>query len=86
MFWSNNAGIERHGSVEELPLADVRAIMEPIISGPCAAFAGDARMRERQEWLHHQRDLGGRKDRVLADHRLFGIEVCSGSPERRLGG
>ncbi len=24
----NNAGIERHGSIEELPLADIRAIME----------------------------------------------------------
>jgi len=33
----NNAGIERGGAIEELPLSEFRAVMERITSGRCAA-------------------------------------------------
>ncbi|MGA2041198.1 MAG: SDR family oxidoreductase [Bryobacteraceae bacterium] len=45
----NNAGMERHGSVEELPLADVRAIMETNYFGT---------LRSIREVLPHMRERG----------------------------
>ncbi len=45
----NNAGIERHGSVEELPLADFRAVMETNYFGALRCIqAVLPRMRERR--------------------------------------
>ena len=59
----NNAGIERHGSVEELPMEEFRAIMETNYFGALrcirqvvAAHAG------AQERLHHQCEFGRGKN------------------------
>lgn len=45
----NNAGVERSGSVEELPLADFRAVMETNYFGPLRCIQAVAtQMRQRQ--------------------------------------
>jgi NAD(P)-dependent dehydrogenase (short-subunit alcohol dehydrogenase family) len=45
----NNAGVERHGSIEELPLADVRAVMENNYFGALRCIQGLVpQMRQRK--------------------------------------
>jgi NAD(P)-dependent dehydrogenase (short-subunit alcohol dehydrogenase family) len=45
----NNAGVERNGSIEELPLADFRAVMETNYFGPLRCIQAIVpQMRERK--------------------------------------
>ncbi len=83
----NNAGIEKAGSVEELPLDEFRAVMETNYFGAIRCIqAVVPHMRATREWLHHKRDVGGRTHFQRAAHALQRFEVGSGSFERGAGG
>lgn len=78
----NNAGVERHGSVEELPMDAFRATMETNYFGAlrCIRAAGHAGARYR---VHRQCDVGGGQDRIHTAGRLRSFEVCAGGRRAR---
>ena len=83
----NNAGIDRSGSVEELPLADFRAVMETNYFGVIRCIqAVLPAMRQRRERLHRQRLVGRRphfRRAPLAPYSA--IEVRARGPQRVVG-
>ena len=81
----NNAGIERMGSVEELPLAEFRAVMETNYFGVNPRRCTQALlpgMRQRRAGLHHQRGFGGGPRGFGANGRVHSIQVRAGGPQR----
>src|SRR4051794_39577423 len=79
----NNAGVERNGSIEEIPLADFRAVMETNYFGALRCIqALVPQMRKSKEWLHHQCELSGGARFVLANGSVHGYEICAGGVKR----
>ena len=81
----NNAGIERTCSVEELPLAEFRAVMETNYFGVDSLRPSPhARNETTAERLHHQRGVDRRAHRLVAFWPLRGLEIRIGGPLRCL--
>ena len=83
----NNAGIERAGSIEELPLADFRAVMETNYFGAIRCIqALVPHMRQRRSGCIINVTFGGGENFQRAAGALHVFEVGAGSVERGAGG
>ena len=79
----NNAGVERHGAIEELPMEAFTATNEHQLLRSRTLHqggsAGDARGAKR---LHRQHQFRGGQDVQFAPRPLFRLEVRPGSDQR----
>jgi NAD(P)-dependent dehydrogenase (short-subunit alcohol dehydrogenase family) len=71
----NNAGVERNGSIEELPMADFRAVMETNYFGAALHQGRDSAHAPAAQWLHHQRHFGSRAGFHFAARPLCCYEI-----------
>ena len=82
----NNAGLAREGSVEELPLAEFRAVMETNYFGTLRTIqALLPQMRQAPRWLHHQRLFGRRSAHRASPDSLLRVKMGARSADRRAG-
>ena len=83
----NNAGMEVHGAIEQIPFAQFRAVMETNYFGALrciqALVGANAAAPKR---LHHQHNLGCRTHCLRPAHSLHGVQICAGSAERGMAG
>jgi len=77
----NNAGIERMGSVEELPLADFRRHGDQLLWNHPLRSGRSARNATTAQRLHHQCGLHRRAHRRFTAGRLLVVQIRGGGPE-----
>ena len=71
----NNAGIERSGSVEELPLADFRGHGDELFRCDSLCSSRNPADETAPKRLYHQCEFGRRAPRQFAIVILYGVEV-----------